>query len=135
MLYLDIHISLLVLVSRPLIIKHKLFWGLHDYTQLKSQLSHQIQKYLNIISHDIHLDDFFLPKEICLGIFFSKQIILPLVIKKGHNGYIIQSIFSQTRLVQTMVKETNLCTQHRENNPAILIYSLDTLQGIVMVCP
>ena len=34
-----------------------------------------------------------------LFLFFQKQIILPLVIKKGHNGYIIQSIFSQARLV------------------------------------
>ena len=37
------------------------------------------------------------PLNQCL--FFSKQIILPLFIKKGHNGYIIQSNFPRARLV------------------------------------
>ena len=43
------------------------------------------------------------PLNQCL--FFSKQIILPLFIKKGHNDYIIQSIFPQPVLCKQRLRK------------------------------
>ena len=48
-------------------------------------------------------------------VFFSKQFILPLVIKKGHNGYIIQSVFPQPILCRQQLKKQIYVLQHREN--------------------
>ena len=54
-----------------------------------------------------------------IHVLFSKQIILPLDIKKGHNSVTSYKVFfPQARLVQTTVEETNLCTptQRKQSN-------------------
>ena len=67
-------------------------------------------------------------------LFFSKQNILPLVIKKVITVTSYTIFFLKPVLCRQRLRKQIYVLHHRENNPTITIYSLDTLQGIHIVC-